>query len=183
MSARTRKAFRSCYLPHQHVNGCDRPPPGMLRRMGIFSGNILNGSSSLLRDGAPSEIFTNLLKTNFLDKSHRLDSKTLAENTDKQNFLMSDPSSRVVPPSRGVDCTPAGLTAAALNINFSSLGRLYVSAGAVKDPNSSNRVSRAASPALGNSAENNRLTNWTKKKHTKSCFFVFFIFPYISSSV
>lgn len=170
-NVRIRKTPRTCYLPHQHVNYHVRPLPGIVKRSSLTSGNLLNGPSNESHD-----LFTNLLKTNFLDSvksSVPLDQKQqlAAANTHlTQNFVLSDQSSRSIPAiaaavasRRIVDCSPAGLTAAALTINLSSLGPLYASVRA-KDPNSSNRVSRAASP-LGNSAENNRLTNWMRKKN------------------
>lgn len=140
----------------------------------MFSGNYLG---AVLGDGG-SQIFTNLLKTNFLNKT--LDqTNALARNPNQtQNLILSDQFSQSAPVAAvksRVDSHAVGLTAAALNINLSSLGPLYSSRS--KEQNSSTRVSRAASPALGNSAENNRLTTWIEKAFLDilvSCFHRFF---------
>lgn len=160
---RNRKPRGACYLPHQHVKHRVKPLPGILKLTSDSA--VVFGATSESRD-----IFTNLLKTNFLDsvKSSALDQRqplATAHTHLTQNFVLSE-SSRSAPviavaSRRGIDCTPAGLTAAALTMNLSSLGPLYASAVRARDPNSSTRVSRAASPALGNSTDNNRLTNWT----------------------
>jgi hypothetical protein len=146
------EAKRSRHLPHQQV------------KKNYF--NSLNGFAASFGNFGSGNTFTNLLKTNFLNNS--LDQTQLAHihNTHTQNLLLSDQFSRtttsVAGKSRAHYPIPAGLSvAAALNINLSALGPLggYIGASHSKEPNSSNRVSRAASPALGSSAENNRL-NW-----------------------
>lgn len=143
-NARIRHNMRSSHLPHQIVK--DRK---MLSRN---FGGIFDGAEGM---------FTKLLKTNFLNsKSLTIDQNRLANtNIHNQNLNLSDHFSRPTPvaaKSRAADLT----TVAALNINLSSLGPLYSSSGvhhSNRDTNSSTRVSRAASPALGTSAENNRL--------------------------
>lgn len=185
-------------MPHQLVKDGIKVSPGFLNRRfgGIFSGNYLNGlaaSSNLFGHGSEG-MFTNLLKTNFLNKSVALDQNPLANlNTNTQNLNLSDQFSRSMPVtanSRRLDFPPAVLSVAALNINLSSLGPFYASAGTghSKDTNSSSRASRAASPALGNPAENNRLNilDWNfffcdkfvfhhrfgcfRKRHSSFCF-------------
>jgi hypothetical protein len=134
----------------------------------MISGSVLFGPTSQSND-----IFTNLLKTNFLDSvvsSVPLDQEQPLANAKTQltqNFVLSDQYSRSTPAiARASRHIPTALTAAALTINLSSLGPLYAVAASARDPNSSNRVSRAASP-LGNSAENNRLINSIDKKSPK----------------
>jgi hypothetical protein len=123
--------------------------------------------------------FTNLLSRNFCDdgsnddrllaKKHKINNETF------QNSYQSYQSSRTNPTTSQLSTTnaqprkradtlgSASLTvAAALNINLSSLGPLYSSSPAVRkesSSSSSNRVSRAPSPA----PENNRFTTTTKK--------------------
>lgn len=159
------KNTQRSYLPHQVVKDKKKN-----RNFGgIFSGNYLNGvatSSSLFGDGSEG-MFTRLLKTNFLTKTLALDQNRLARlNIQNLNLNLSDQFSHPTPVavrSRS-DFPPAGLTAAALNINLSSLGPLCSSSSGnhSKDPNSSTRVSRAASPAFGNSAENNRFKDFLR---------------------
>lgn len=141
-----RHSMRSAgHLPHHLVKD---------RKMGMLSRNFGG-----IFDGADG-MFTKLLKTNFLNsKSLTIDQNRLANtNIHTQNLNLSDHFSHPTPvaaKSRAADYT----TVAALNINLSSLAPLYSSSGVhhSKDTNSSTRVSRAASPALGTSAENNRL--------------------------
>lgn len=160
---------RSCYLPHQHVRKAPSSEHWKGMSNGIFSQNYFTNlkgiatSSKLLGDNGPQDIFTNLLKSNFLSKSVTLDQNQLAStNTHTRNLPLSDHFSRstttpIAAKSR-TECPPSGLTVAALNINLSSLGPLYSGAGGIckESSSSSNRVSRAASPSLGNSADNNR---------------------------
>lgn len=158
---RIRNTQRTCYMPHQIVKDEKRN-----RNFGgIFSGNFLNGiattSISILGDRSEG-MFSRLLKTNFLNKSVALDQNQLETlNNQNLNSNLSDQSShsRPVAAKTRPDFPPAGLTAAALNINLSSLAPLCASSSGnhSKDTNSSARVSRAASPAFGNSSENNRL--------------------------
>lgn len=170
-NARFSKVTRSCYLPHQYVKKASmehssRILNGIGITNGIFSQNYftsLKGIATprLLGENGPQDLFTNLLKTNFLNKSVTLDQDQLAStNTHNRNLSLSDQFSHstTVAAKRRKEYSPSGLTVAALNINLSSLGPLYSSAGGIcKEPNnSSNRVSRAASPALGSSADNNR---------------------------
>ena len=152
------------HLPHQFVHdGRMNFAASISRNFGIFPGNYftnLGASARMFRGDGSQDTFTNLLKTNFLD-----DQKKLAETqSNNQNLmLLSDQSSHSTKVSatrsRGLDYTSAGLAVAALNINLSSLAPLYSVAvsNPFKEMNSSSRVSRAASPAFGNSAENNRL--------------------------
>lgn len=135
--------MRSGHLPHQKVK--DR------RLLGRNFSGIFEGAEGM---------FTKLLKTNFLNSKtlNTLDQNILANtNIHTQKINLSDHFSRPTPVAAKsrADLT----TVAALNINLSSLGPLYSSSGVhhSKDTNSSTRVSRAASPALGTSAENNRL--------------------------
>lgn len=162
-------ATRSHYLPHQQVR---KLLPGYFNRgfsgisNGIFSENYFNNmngiaaTTRLFGENGSRDMFTNLLKTNFLSKTVTLDQNQLADTkTHTQNSLLSGQSSHSTPAAAKsrTESTPAGLSVAALNINLSSLGPLYSNAGSIsRDTNSSNRVSRAASPSLGNSAENNR---------------------------
>lgn len=163
-NARVSNATRCCYLPHRQVK---RAPPGSFTRNlsdGIFAQNYfanLSGiaaSAKLFGENGSRNMFTNLLKTNFLNKSANLDldqNQLANTNTLTKNLMLSDqfsPSTTSAAKSR-TDRATAGLSVAALNINLSSLGPLY-SHGLSKESNSSNRVSRAASPALGNSADN-----------------------------
>lgn len=135
--------MRSGHLPHQKVK--DR------RMLGRNFGGIFEGAEGM---------FTKLLKTNFLNSKslETLDQNRLAKtNIHIQNLNLSDQFSRPTPVA--AKSRPDLTTVAALNINLSSLGPLYSSSAAhhSKETNSSTRVSRAASPALGSSAENNRL--------------------------
>lgn len=160
-NARVSNATRSHYLPHQQVR---RAIPGLSNRSfkGNFYDNYFGVSSKMFGDNGSRNIFTNLLKTNFLNKTLYTDQNQLANtNTHNQNLILSDQSSHSTPAVAAksrTESSRAGLSVAALNINLSSLGPLYASAaGAIsKESNSSNRVSRAASPSLGQSAENNR---------------------------
>lgn len=172
---RLRKAARYHHLPHHHVKDSRR---GAFARnvggsLGMFSGNL----GAVLGDGG-SQIFTNLLKTNFLNKTLDQTNELARNPNQNQNLILSDQFSQSAPVAAvksRVDSHAVGLTAAALNINLSSLGPLYSSRS--KDQNSSTRVSRAASPALGNSADNNRLTYWIEKAFLDilvSCFHRFF---------
>lgn len=144
-------------LPHQQV-----------KKNAGNSKNYVHGMAASFGNFGSGNTFTNLLKTNFLNNS--LDQKQLAHthNTHTQNLLLSDQFSRtttsVAGKSRAHTLVPGGLSVAAA---LSSLGPLggYIAASHSKESNSSNRVSRAASPSLGSSAENNRL-NWI----TKFCF-------------
>lgn len=145
------KLRKAPHLPHQVVReGRNAFAPNF----GIFPGNeFASLATETNRDeGPPTNTFTNLLKTNFLDP------KPLAPtNFDTQNSFPEQSSSHAAVAAKSRLMTPAGLSvAAALNINLSSLGPLYSSA-VTKDASSSNRVSRAASPSLGSSAEHNRL--------------------------
>lgn len=141
------------HLPHQVIR---EGRNAFARSFGIFPGNYFASLGAVAQmsrdDGPPPNTFTNLLKTNFLDP------KPLAPtNTQIQNSFPEQSSSHAAVAAKSrFHITPAGLTAAALNINLSSLGPLYSSA-VTKDTSSSNRVSRAASPSLGTSAEHNRL--------------------------
>ena len=148
-------------LPHQRIKSAER------------SKNLLRGFAASLGSG---NTFTNLLKTNFLANS--LDQTQLAhtQNTHTQNLLsdqFSRPTTLAGGKSRAHTLVPAGMSvAAALNINLSSLGPFggYIGASHSKETNSSARVSRAASPSLGSSAENNRF-NWKR-------FFLFFFLSF-----
>lgn len=147
------KLRKAPHLPHQVVR---EGRNAFARSFGIFPGSYFAGLGAVAQmyrdDGSPQTTFTNLLKTNFLDP------KPLATtNSQIQNSSPNQSSHHVTVAAKSrPDITPAGLSVAALNINLSSLGPLYSSA-VHRDTNSSNRVSRAASPSLGNSAENNRL--------------------------
>lgn len=148
------KLRKAPLLPHQVVR---EGRNAFARSFGIFPGNYfasLGAVARMSRDDEPptTTTFTNLLKTNFLDP------KPLAPtNSQIQNSFPEQSSSHAAVAAKSrFHITPAGLTAAALNINLSSLGPLYSSA-VTKDTSSSNRVSRAASPSLGSSAEHNRL--------------------------
>lgn len=167
-NARFSNVTRSCYLPHQYVKKASMEHSSrILNGIGITNRiSSQNYFTSLKGIATPrllgeNDLFTNLLKTNFLNKSVTLDQDQLATtNTHNRNLSLSDQfshSTTVAAKSRK-EYSPSGLTVAALNINLSSLGPLYSSAGGIcKEPNnSSNRVSRAASPALGSSADNNR---------------------------
>jgi hypothetical protein len=121
--------------------------------------------------------FTNLLSRNFCDdgsnddrllaKKHKINNETFQNSyyqSSRTNPTTSQLSTTNAQPRKRADTLgSASLTvAAALNINLSSLGPLYSSSPAVRkesSSSSSNRVSRAPSPA----PENNRFTTTTKK--------------------
>lgn len=60
-----------------------------------------------------------------------------------------------------IGCTPGGLATTALTMNLSTISPLCTNVGCIgascsKDANASSRVSRSASPALGNTSDNPR---------------------------
>lgn len=148
---------RSRYLPHQIVKTKAQCADDE-RSKGIARENRFSVMPSNLITEEPRKVLTNLLKTNFLDQPDSLDQTQLASiDNHSQNLMLSDQFSQstTLAAKNRVDCLPAGLAVAALNINLSSLGPLYSRARA--NTSSSTRASRATSPSFGNSAENNRL--------------------------
>lgn len=142
------------HLPHQIIR---EGRHAFARSFGIFPGNYFASLGAVAQkyrdDGAsPQTTFTNLLKTNFLDPQPLATTNSQIQNSSPNQ---SSHHTTATAKSRHDITTPAGLSVAALNINLSSLGPLYATVH--RDMNSSNRVSRAASPSLGSSAENNRL--------------------------
>lgn len=172
----------TAHLPHQFVRAGNKSfSPrdfGMLSK--ISPGNYFTnlGSSARLMCGDGSQdLFTNLLRRNFLEKMPNPDQLATTNPLSQNLMLLSDQSSQSTPVATKsrVERSPAGLSVAALSINLSSLGPLY--SGAVsnfKEQSSSARVSRAASPALGNSAENNRLQIGIKISHIHTQFLSIF---------
>lgn len=142
----------SHFLPHQRVIEIE---PNMNFAEDDESDDFLESCNT----------FTNLLSRNFCDDDNTLLASKTKHMNNHFHFQNSYQSSRTnssslaQPRKRADTLGSASLTvAAALNINLSSLGPLYSSPTAARkesSSSSSNRVSRAPSPA----PENNRFTN------------------------
>ncbi|CRK86312.1 CLUMA_CG000095, isoform B [Clunio marinus] len=155
-----KNAKRTAYLPYQKVKIASS---GESKRKldevseSNYSNRSLNGMKSSMKffENVPRDIFTNLLKTDFLN----LDEKQLESemNTEKSNLMLFDQFSKSTTSAAvksHTESSSSGLSVAGLSINLSSLGPLYSTIRSRnKESNSSNRVSRAASPAPGNSAD------------------------------
>ncbi|KAL7041638.1 hypothetical protein ACKWTF_000838 [Chironomus riparius] len=79
-----------------------------------------------------------------------------------------------------IGCTPGGLATTALTMNLSTISPLCTNVGCIgascsKDANASSRVSRSASPALGNTSDNPRF----RIGYLKKLFYFLLIFEFV----
>jgi hypothetical protein len=112
-----------------------------------------------------------------LDAEHNINYSNIVMNekvgnsnkSNNTNLLLFGQYSKTTPPSmiqkakekKCIGCTPGGLATTALTMNLSTISPLCTNVGCIgascsKDANASSRVSRSASPALGNTSDNPR---------------------------
>ncbi|KAG5676088.1 hypothetical protein PVAND_005942 [Polypedilum vanderplanki] len=169
VSNKTRKISenRLHYLPHQHIKDRQKLVERSIKSR-EFSGilKIISGNDNArnLKSMSGNNIEAE-------QKSHnmRLSVEKVGNSKSNSNLLLfgqysktTSSKQKAVEKSSCIGCTPGGLTTTALNMNLTTIGPLCTNVGCIgtscnsKDANSSTRVSRSASPALGSASENNR---------------------------
>lgn len=162
---------RSHYLPHQHIK--DK----LTEHKTYYTSDINGILLTMIQSGNDNK--RNHNEKNSKTMSEAIDTRFSVEKVGNSksntNLLLfgqySHTSTKQKPTEKScIGCTPGGLSTTALNMNLSTISPLCTNVGCIgtscysKDANSSSRVSRSASPALGgNTSDNNRLKklqNW-----------------------
>ena len=163
------------YLPHQHIIDKQR----MIERSvkcsdinGILT--MISGNSNKRNSNENSSLMPEKM---VIDAEHKIKYYSNIEtekvgnsksNNNNTNLLLFGQYSKTAPSmtqkakeKKCIGCTPGGLATTALTMNLSTISPLCTNVGCIgascsKDANASSRVSRSASPALGNTSDNPR---------------------------
>lgn len=176
---------RPHYLPHQHILDKQR----MIERSVKCSD--INGILTIISGNKINKRNSNLMSDKMvIDAEHKKISEKvgISKSNNNTNLLLFGQYSKTTSSmtqkakeKKCIGCTPGGLATTALTMNLSTISPLCTNVGCIgascsKDANTSSRVSRSASPALGNTSDNPRFRiGYLKKLIFILNFFLFFL--------